>query len=216
MDYSTPAMNHTRPIRAVNIPRVNMDDPYVYMAVQHLYRSLRHVSRFTRRANKFIQPINRNMPLVNRHIRHVNRANHVHHRCVRHAPPQQQKQETRQQRSDRGFDGMPLLHLGNLPYSVTKKELRDFFSKFGEIASLSLPPDPDNGNLHKKYGFLRFRTIKSTGVCYHAMRNSLQRIGGRYVFVDFAERYKPPLEERQCVRQLFVANYLFLTKQTLI
>ena len=200
-------MIHTRPIRNVNIPRVNMDDPYVYMAVQHLYRSLRHVSRFTRHGKKSIQPINRHMPHVNRGMSRVKRANHVHLRRQCHAPPHQQKQQTRQQQSERGYVGMPMLHLSNLPYSVTYKELRDFFSKFGKIAWLYLPRYPDNGNLNKGYGLLRFRTIKSTGVCYHAMRNALQRIGGRYIFVDFADKYKPPPEERQCVRQLYVSNY---------
>ena len=200
MDYSTPAMNHIRPIRVVNIPRVNMDDPYVYMAVQHLYRSLRHVSRFTRRANKSIQPINR-------HMTRVNRANHVYPRCVCRAPPQQQKQETRQQRSKRGYNEMPQIHFKNVPYSVTFKEIKDFFSKFGEVAELLLPRNHIHGNPNKGYGFLRFRTIKSTGVCYHAMRNSVQRIGGRCISVDFVKKYKPPQEDRQYVRQLFVGNY---------
>ena len=102
---------------------------------------------------------------------------------------------------------MPQIHFKNVPYSVTFKEIKDFFSKFGEVAELLLPRNHIHGNPNKGYGFLRFRTIKSTGVCYHAMRNSVQRIGGRCISVDFVKKYKPPQEDRQYVRQLFVGNY---------
>src|SRR5687767_10298271 len=45
------------------------------------------------------------------------------------------------------------IYVGNLPYSVSEKDLRDIFSNFGDLQSVKLITDRETGN-PKGFGFV--------------------------------------------------------------
>lgn len=49
---------------------------------------------------------------------------------------------------------MKKLYVGNLPYSVTDADLKDMFSKAGEVASATIIIDRMNRNRSKGFGFV--------------------------------------------------------------
>ena len=49
---------------------------------------------------------------------------------------------------------MKKLYVGNLPYEVTDSELKDMFSKAGEVASAVIILDKMNRNRSKGFGFV--------------------------------------------------------------
>ncbi len=51
----------------------------------------------------------------------------------------------------------PKLYVGNLPYTVTEDELRDYFAQAGTIKSVALIRDRDTGR-SKGFAFVEFET----------------------------------------------------------
>lgn len=47
------------------------------------------------------------------------------------------------------------VYVGNLPFSITEDELREYFSKYGEIVSLTLVKDRETGK-SRGFGFVGF------------------------------------------------------------
>jgi len=47
--------------------------------------------------------------------------------------------------------------VGNLPWTISKKELREYFSQFGHVAIASVVFNKDTG-MSRGYGFVRFAT----------------------------------------------------------
>ena len=45
------------------------------------------------------------------------------------------------------------IYVGNLPYSISEKDLRDIFSDFGDLSSVKLITDRETGN-PKGFGFV--------------------------------------------------------------
>lgn len=45
------------------------------------------------------------------------------------------------------------IYVGNLPYSLSENELRDVFAKFGQVGSVRIVKDRENGR-SKGYGFV--------------------------------------------------------------
>lgn len=39
------------------------------------------------------------------------------------------------------------IYIGNLPYEVTSEDLNDVFSEYGTVKRVSLPMDPDSGQI---------------------------------------------------------------------
>ena len=50
---------------------------------------------------------------------------------------------------------MHSLKVDNLGYDVEARELKDDFSKYGEIGDVYVPKDPDRGYVSKGYAFVR-------------------------------------------------------------
>jgi RNA recognition motif-containing protein len=56
-----------------------------------------------------------------------------------------------------GEDMEPKLYVGNLPYTVTEDELRDYFAQAGTIKSVALIRDRDTGR-SKGFAFVEYET----------------------------------------------------------
>ncbi|MFZ5808705.1 MAG: RNA recognition motif domain-containing protein [Chloroflexota bacterium] len=53
----------------------------------------------------------------------------------------------------------PKLYVGNLPYSVTEDELRDYFAQAGSVKSVALIRDRDTGR-SKGFAFVEYETVE--------------------------------------------------------
>jgi RNA recognition motif-containing protein len=49
------------------------------------------------------------------------------------------------------------LYVGNIPYSYKESDIRELFSKAGEVVKISMSKD-DKLNTHKGYAFIDFKT----------------------------------------------------------
>ncbi len=60
---------------------------------------------------------------------------------------------------------MNKIYVGNLPYSTNEDDLRGLFSTFGDISSVNIISDRDNGR-SKGFGFIEFGTeAEATAAC---------------------------------------------------
>lgn len=53
--------------------------------------------------------------------------------------------------------GVQQLFVGNIPWTISRKELREYFSQFGHVSSSLVVFDKNTG-LNKGYGFIQFST----------------------------------------------------------
>lgn len=79
------------------------------------------------------------------------------------------------------------IFVGQLPYSVTEDELRDIFSKFGEIASLNLIKDRFSGQ-SKGFAFVDMPNNSEADMAIKALNKSM--LNGREIKVNQAEQRK--------------------------
>jgi RNA recognition motif-containing protein len=79
------------------------------------------------------------------------------------------------------------LYVGNLPYTVDEAQLRDLFSKYGEIDELALIMDRDTGR-SKGFAFVTFATQQAAE---KALAENGKDVGGRPLRVNIAEEKKP-------------------------
>jgi RNA recognition motif-containing protein len=79
------------------------------------------------------------------------------------------------------------LYVGNLPYTVDDAQLRDLFSKHGEIDELALIMDRDTGR-PKGFAFVTFATQQAAE---QALAENGKDVGGRTIRVNIAEERKP-------------------------
>ncbi len=80
------------------------------------------------------------------------------------------------------------LYVGNLPYSTTEEDLRDTFSKVGEVASAKLIIDPTNGR-SKGFGFVEMASDEDAQKAISTLNG--QDFQGRSLNVSEA---RPPRE----------------------
>lgn len=79
------------------------------------------------------------------------------------------------------------LYVGNLPYTVNDAQVRDRFSKYGEIDELALIMDRDTGR-PKGFAFVTFATQQAVE---QALAENGKDVGGRTIRVNIAEERKP-------------------------
>lgn len=79
------------------------------------------------------------------------------------------------------------LYVGNLPYTVNDAQVRDRFSKYGEIDELALIMDRDTGR-PKGFAFVTFATQQAGE---QALAENGKDVGGRTIRVNIAEERKP-------------------------
>lgn len=76
------------------------------------------------------------------------------------------------------------LFVGGLPWKTTEKELRDVFSKFGEVEDVKVIRDRRTGK-SKGFGFVTFGTPESAAKAKEGLNNST--FGDRTIKVDWAK-----------------------------
>lgn len=81
------------------------------------------------------------------------------------------------------------IYIGNLPYSVTEEELREMFTKFGEVTSADLISDKYTGQ-SKGFGFVEMDKNKEATEAINSLND--KEIDGRKIVVNEAK----PREER--------------------
>ena len=86
------------------------------------------------------------------------------------------------------------LYVGNLPFSATEDQLREFFSQSGTVVSVKIVKD--EGGRSKGFGFV---DMSSEGEASTAAKNSNgKELGGRALKVDIAQprEARPPRPQR--------------------
>ena len=82
------------------------------------------------------------------------------------------------------------IYVGNLPFSVTEKELKELFGPFGEITEAVMISDKFSGR-SKGFGFVTFATDESAKKAVDEMNS--KDIEGREIKVSEAR----PMESRE-------------------
>jgi RNA recognition motif-containing protein len=81
------------------------------------------------------------------------------------------------------------LFIGGFPYSTTEEELKEMFSKIGELESVSIITDKYTGN-SKGFGFVEYKKDEDSTKAIETLNNT--EIGGRKINVAEAK----PMERR--------------------
>jgi len=81
------------------------------------------------------------------------------------------------------------IYVGNLPYSITEEELKDAFSEFGEVSSVSIITDKFSGQ-SKGFAFIEMPKDSEADAAIKALNE--REIKGRNLRVNQAK----PREER--------------------
>jgi len=76
------------------------------------------------------------------------------------------------------------LFVGGLPWKTTEKELREAFSKFGEVEEVKVIRDRRTGK-SKGFGFVTFESAESAMKAKDGMNNTT--LGDRTIKVDWAK-----------------------------
>lgn len=79
------------------------------------------------------------------------------------------------------------LFVGGISWWLEWQDLKDEFSKFGEVVYVKIIKDRETGK-SKGFGFVEFDTIESAIAAKEAMDNS--QLDGRNIKVDFAQEKK--------------------------
>jgi cold-inducible RNA-binding protein len=75
------------------------------------------------------------------------------------------------------------LFVGGIPYSTTEAELREHFSKVGNVVSCSIIIDRAT-NRSKGFGFVEFETEEEANQAVETLNNT--ELGGRNIVVNIA------------------------------
>ncbi|MGH8011082.1 MAG: RNA recognition motif domain-containing protein [Candidatus Binataceae bacterium] len=89
------------------------------------------------------------------------------------------------------------LFVGNLPYNVTPRELRDAFSAHVGVKDAQVPVDPHSGK-SRGFGFVELISESDAQTAVDAMNN--HELGGRSIRVEIAK-------ERESARPRTIDDY---------
>jgi RNA recognition motif-containing protein len=85
------------------------------------------------------------------------------------------------------------LYVGNLPWNTTEEELKDFFSSFGAVESVTIVTDRETGR-SRGFGYVE---VDGDAVDEIVATADGQELGGRNLRVDKAqERARGPRRDR--------------------
>ncbi|MGV1100594.1 RNA recognition motif domain-containing protein [Thiovibrio sp. JS02] len=86
------------------------------------------------------------------------------------------------------------MYIGNLAYGVTEEELKEIFSAYGEVASVSLVKDRFSGQ-SKGFGFIEMPNNSEADTAIKALNKSMLK--GRDIKVNQAEQKKKNTKRRR-------------------
>ena len=78
----------------------------------------------------------------------------------------------------------------SIPWKTTEEELKQHFSKFGNIVFANIKKDPETGN-SRGFGFIRFENYESQK---KAMEEATHEIDGRAVVLRLTKKVNPLLQ----------------------
>ena len=81
------------------------------------------------------------------------------------------------------------IYVGNLPYAITRDELRDLFAAFGEVKAARIVNDRETGR-SKGFGFVEMEDAAQANAAISELNG--KEIGGRKAVINEAR----PREER--------------------
>ncbi|MBN1122573.1 MAG: RNA-binding protein [Anaerolineae bacterium] len=82
------------------------------------------------------------------------------------------------------------LYVGNLPYSTTDEQLREYFGEYGDVQEIAIITDRETG-LSKGFGFVTMTTEEDAVAAMNGLNGTA--FGGRTIKVDLA---RPRAERR--------------------
>ena len=88
-------------------------------------------------------------------------------------------------------DALAKIYVGNLPWSATEEEIRDFFSEVGEVSSVTIVVDRETGR-SRGFGFV---DLETDAIQDAIAKTNGQQLGGRTLRVDQANE-RPPRPRR--------------------
>lgn len=114
--------------------------------------------------------------------------------------------KSRRQQSER--DGTKKIYCGNLPFTVTKEEVAEFYSEFGEVVNVYIPPNRETG---QGRGFA-FVTMKEEDTENAIEATNGMDFGGRTLVVNapLPRGEKAPIRRGKRTK-LYVGNLSFYT-----
>ncbi|PLX18072.1 MAG: RNA-binding protein [Candidatus Muiribacterium halophilum] len=71
------------------------------------------------------------------------------------------------------------VYVGNLDYETTSNDLKDLFSKYGELVEVAKIPE-------KNYGFVKFSNQEKAVEAIKDLNNT--KLNGRYIIVEKSDR----------------------------
>lgn len=86
------------------------------------------------------------------------------------------------------------IYVGQLPYNVTEDDLREMFTKFGEIASINLIKDRFSGR-SKGFGFIDMPNNSEADTAIKSLNKSM--LHGREIKVNQAEQRRKRTSRRR-------------------
>jgi len=86
------------------------------------------------------------------------------------------------------------MYIGNLAYGVTEEELKEMFSAYGEVASVSLVKDRFSGQ-SKGFGFIEMPNNSEADTAIKALNKTMLK--GRDIKVNQAEQKKKNTKRRR-------------------
>ncbi len=86
------------------------------------------------------------------------------------------------------------MYIGNLAFGVTEEELKELFSAYGEVASVSLVKDRFSGQ-SKGFGFIEMPNNSEADTAIKALNKSMLK--GRDIKVNQAEQKKKNTKRRR-------------------
>lgn len=105
--------------------------------------------------------------------------------------------------------GTKKIYVGNIPFSVTKDELKDLYSEYGEVVDVYIPPNPETG---EGRGFA-FVTMKEEDFLKAIEGTNGVEFGGRTLVVNepLPPGKKAPTRGKSNGTKLYVGNLSFYT-----
>jgi RNA recognition motif-containing protein len=104
--------------------------------------------------------------------------------------------------------GTKKIYMGNVPFSVTKEEVKDFYSEYGEVVDVYIPQNPDTG-VGRGFAFV---TMKEEDAAAAIEATNGADFGGRTLVVNepLPPGKKAPSRKSNTTK-LYVGNLSFYT-----
>nr|CDI56454.1 probable RNA-binding protein [Melanopsichium pennsylvanicum 4] len=106
-------------------------------------------------------------------------------------------------------DGTTKILIKNLPFEVTKKDIRDLFGSQGQLKSVRLPKKFDNST--RGFGFVEYTTVREAQTAFEALRHT--HLLGRHLILQWSKSTNTTQEEVQLQRMKTRSSFVSQDQQ---